>query len=64
MINGHVTLKIFDMSGKEVASLVNEFKQAGYYTVQFNAANLPGGFYMHTLTANNITATTKMTLIK
>ena len=62
--DGLVSLKIFDMSGKEVASLVNEVKTAGYYTLQFNAANLPSGVYFYTLSANNFTSTKKMTLLK
>ncbi len=62
--DGLVSLKIFDMSGKEVASLVNEVKTAGYYTLQFNAANLPSGVYLYTLSANNFTSTKKMTLLK
>ncbi len=62
--DGLVTLKIFDMAGKEVASLVSEFKTAGYYTLQFNAANLPSGVYFYTLSSNNFISTKKMTLVK
>ncbi|MBK8552938.1 MAG: T9SS type A sorting domain-containing protein [Ignavibacteria bacterium] len=62
--DGKVSLKIFDMSGKEVASLVNEVKTAGYYTYNFNASSLSSGVYFYSLSANNFTATKKMMLLK
>ncbi|MBK8552936.1 MAG: T9SS type A sorting domain-containing protein [Ignavibacteria bacterium] len=62
--DGQVSLKIFDMSGKEVASLVNEVKTAGYYTYNFNASSLSSGVYFYSLSANNFTATKKMMLLK
>ena len=61
---GMVSLKVYDISGKEVMTLVNEVKQAGYYTVNFNGANLPSGVYFYTLSAGNFTATKRMLLIK
>lgn len=63
-VDGNVSLKIFDMSGKEVMSLVNEARTAGYYSVSFNAANLSSGIYFYTLSAGNFVSTKKMTLIK
>lgn len=62
--DGLVSLKIFDMSGKEVATLVNEVKTAGYYDLSFNAANLPSGVYFYTLSAERFTETKKMLLVK
>ena len=62
--DGKVSLKIFDMAGKEVATLVNEVKTAGYYTYNFNASNLSSGVYFYSLSANNFTATKKMMLLK
>ena len=66
--DGRVAIKLFDMSGKEVAVLVNEVKTAGYHTVDFNASNLSSGVYMYSLTVdangNNFTATKKMLLVK
>jgi hypothetical protein len=59
-----VSLKIFDMSGKEVATLVNEVKTAGYYSINFNAASLSSGIYFYSISAGNFTATKKMMLIK
>ncbi len=65
---GFVSLKIYDISGREVASLVNEVKTAGYYTVDFNASNLSSGAYYYKLSLNsdgkNFTETKKMLLLK
>ena len=61
---GYVSLKVYNASGKEVATLVNEVKTAGYYTVNFNASNLSSGVYFYSLSVNNFTATKKMMLLK
>lgn len=61
---GQVTLKVYDITGKEVKTLVNEVKNAGYYTVNFSGANLSSGIYIYKITANNFTETKKMTLVK
>jgi hypothetical protein len=61
---GEVTLKVYDMLGKEAASLVNELKEAGYYSVNFNASILPSGIYFYTLTSGNFMATKKLILLK
>ena len=61
---GFVTLKIYDMLGKEVAVLVNGNKPAGYYTVEFNGSNLPSGVYIYRLTAGKFTAVKKLMLLK
>jgi len=52
------------VTGKEVVSLVNEVKTAGYYTYSFNASSLSSGVYFYSLSANNFTATKKMMLLK
>ena len=62
--DGIVSLKLFDMSGKEVSTLVNEVKTAGYYSVNFNAANLTSGIYFYELRADNFSAVKKMMLVK
>lgn len=62
--NGLVTLKVYDILGKEVADLVNEMKEPGDYSVTFNAANLPSGIYFYTLTSSNFMATKKLILLK
>ena len=61
---GDVTLKVYDMSGKEVAVLVNEFKNAGSYLVGFNAANLPSGAYFYRIVSGGFVETKKMMLVK
>ena len=62
--DGSVSVKIFDMSGKEVSSLLNEFKSAGYYSINFNASALSSGTYFYTITSSSFTATKKMVLMK
>jgi len=59
-----VSLKIFDILGKEVATLVNENKPAGNYEVNFDASNLSSGVYFYQLRAGNFTEMKKMILIK
>lgn len=62
--SGVVTLKVYDMSGKEVAVVLNEFKSAGSYIVGFSAANLPSGAYFYRLSSGNFVDTKKMILVK
>ncbi|PIS43950.1 MAG: hypothetical protein COT22_13180, partial [Ignavibacteria bacterium CG08_land_8_20_14_0_20_37_9] len=62
--SGSVTLKIFDMLGKEVMTLVNEQKEMGRYTVQFDASSLASGMYVYQLRVNDYTSTKKMLLLK
>jgi len=62
--DGMVSIKIFDMSGKEVMSLVNEVKTAGYYSVSFNGSNLSSGNYFYRINAGEFSATKKMMLVK
>jgi ligand-binding sensor domain-containing protein len=59
-----VDLKVYDVLGREVATLVNEEKPAGNYQVKFNAANLPSGIYIYKLQAGSLTETKKMILLK
>ena len=60
----HVTIKIFNVLGKEVATLVNEEKSAGTYEVNFNASGLSSGVYYYTISAGNFNSTKKMILMK
>ena len=62
--SGSVTLKIFDILGNEVKTLVNEQKEMGRYTVQFDASSLASGMYIYRLRANDYTSTKKMLLLK
>jgi hypothetical protein len=59
-----VQLKVFDVLGNEVATLVNEEKPAGNYEVDFNASQLSSGIYLYKLTTGNFIQTRKMILIK
>ncbi|MEO6696246.1 MAG: T9SS type A sorting domain-containing protein [Ignavibacteria bacterium] len=61
---GFVTIKIFDILGKEVMTLVNENKVAGYYDAEFNAANFASGMYFYKLEAGSFIDTKRMLLIK
>jgi len=58
------SLRVYDCLGREVKSLVNEFKQAGTYDIEFDAVNLPSGTYFYTLSADGFTASNKMMLVK
>ena len=60
----NVTLKVYDVLGNEVATLVNEEKPAGSYEVDFDASNLPSGIYITRLTSGTYISSIKMLLIK
>jgi hypothetical protein len=68
----HVTLKIFDVIGNEVATLINEEQSAGNYSINFDATNqqqqpinsLPSGVYFYQLRAGNFVETKKMVLLR
>jgi hypothetical protein len=61
---GNVKMVVFDLLGREVATVVNEFRTAGNHTVDFNAASLASGVYFYKIEAGDFTATKKMLLIK
>lgn len=61
---GFVSLKVYDLLGKEVSSLVNETKAAGNYNVMFDASNLSSGIYFYKLETSSFTDTKKMVIIK
>ncbi len=62
--SGLVTLKVYDVLGREVSTLVNEIKNAGTYKVDFNASNLSSGMYFYKVSVNGFTDVKKMMLIK
>ncbi|MGE5437721.1 MAG: T9SS type A sorting domain-containing protein [Syntrophothermus sp.] len=62
--NGFTTLKVYDVLGNEVATLINEEKGPGYYTVDFNASYLSSGVYFYNLTSGGFTMIKKMILMK
>jgi hypothetical protein len=63
-VSDHVSLKVFDMLGKEVAALVNETNDAGTHSAQFNAANLSSGMYFARLSSSGKTQIRKLLLMK
>jgi len=61
---GFVTLKVYNILGNEVATLVNEVKSAGTHKINFDATRLSSGIYFYSLFVNNFNATKKMILLK
>jgi hypothetical protein len=59
-----VTLKVYDVIGKEVATLVDEVKSAGNYNVEFDASSLPSGIYFYKIQAGSFIDTKKMVILK
>ena len=59
-----VSLKVYDVLGKEVRTLINEFKPAGHHKAVFDGKDLPGGIYFYRIIAGNFSQTRKMLLIK
>ncbi len=63
-VSSRQTIKVFDVLGKEVAVLFDEFREAGYHTIEFKADGLSSGIYYYTLTVDNFTSTKKFVLMK
>ena len=61
---GLVTLRVFNLLGQEVATLLNSEKTAGVYEASFDASALSSGIYFYTLDSKNFTSTKKMVLLK
>jgi hypothetical protein len=67
-----VTIKVYDLLGREISTLVNEEKQPGYYEIKFNGTSLPSGVYFYRLQAGDpsfrsgqgFTQTKKLVLMK
>lgn len=59
-----VVLTIYDAIGKEVATIVNEYEQAGNYSIEFNGSTMPSGMYFYRLQAGSFVETKKMLLLK
>ena len=59
-----VTLKVYDILGREVVMLVNEEKSVGNYKAEFNGSNLSSGIYFYKLQAGDYTSVKKMVLLK
>jgi hypothetical protein len=63
-MTGRVKVSVYDVSGKEVAVLVNEYLQAGTYEVRFDSGNLPSGIYFYRMEAGKFTETKKLIILK
>ena len=62
--DGKVTIKVYDLLGREVVTLVDESKQAGYYTAEFDGTNLASGIYIYRIKTGTFSDTKKMVLVK
>ncbi|MBZ0200248.1 MAG: T9SS type A sorting domain-containing protein [Ignavibacteriaceae bacterium] len=62
--DGLVTLKVYDILGREVKTLVNEYKTKGRYEVTFDASHLASGLYIYEIKSGEYKASKKMTLVK
>ena len=63
-VGSRQTLKVFDVLGREVATLVDEYKEAGYNEIEFNASELASGIYYYQLKAGDYVETKKMIYLK
>ncbi len=63
-VTSNVTLKVYDILGREVATLVNEEKHAGSYEIEFNGTNLTSGIYFYHLISGDYSKTKKMILLR
>lgn len=63
-IGGYQTLKVYDLLGKEVATLINEWKEPGQHSIIFNATNLTSGVYFYQLRLNGKTDSKKFVLLR
>ena len=62
--SSYVELRVFDVLGRDVATLANGVQSTGIHEVEFNASGLPGGFYFYSLQTKEYTKTKKMILLK
>ncbi|MBK9333189.1 MAG: T9SS type A sorting domain-containing protein [Ignavibacteria bacterium] len=63
-VNENVMLNLYDMSGKLVKTLVNDFKSAGYYSYRLNASDLSSGIYIYKLESGSVSISKKLMLVK
>jgi len=63
-VGSHQTIKVYDVLGNEVATLVNEYREAGTYEITFDASQLASGIYLYKLQAGSFVVTKKMIVLK
>jgi len=63
-VSSHQTIKVYDILGKEIATLVDDFREAGVYEINFNASSLSSGVYIYKLQAGEFVSSKKMILLK
>jgi hypothetical protein len=63
-VSSQQTLKIYDVLGSKITTLIDEYKPAGSYEIEFNAVNLPSGIYFYRIQAGSFIETKKMILLK
>jgi hypothetical protein len=63
-VSSHQTLKVYDVLGNEVATLVDEYRNAGSYEINFDASGISSGVYIYKLTAGSFVETKKMILLR
>ena len=64
MKDNFVTLKVYDILGKEITTLVNEQLNAGVYEISFDGSNLSSGIYFYQIRAGDFSETRKMLMVK
>lgn len=62
--NSFIKIKLYDIFGNEVATLINEKKPAGNYSISYNGSGLSSGIYFYQLSADNFTEVKKMILLR
>lgn len=63
-VNSNVNISVYDMTGRQIAVLVNDFKQAGKHSVSYNAMNISSGIYYYKIQAGDFVSVKRMVLVK
>jgi uncharacterized protein YdaL len=62
--SGLTQMKVYDVTGRLIKTLVNEFKTSGYYKIEFDASSLASGVYFYKLTSGNYSSVKKLVVLK
>lgn len=63
-VNSRVMLKIYDLLGQEIETLIDEFQDAGHKSVEWSTVNMPSGVYLYRLVAGSFSETKKVILLR